>query len=239
VTTTGKSDALDSSAGFGPTHQTVKHAARKTREPAFAVGMGTGHTSLKPNSTGSDPAASLPDLVATDLDVIFVGINPSSFSVAQGHYFARKANRFWPCFSASALSLSAREALGVTRLEPIHDRALLDHGFGFTDAVKRASPRASDISRAEFSAGVANLVAKLERFRPRVACFHGIMAYRQVHRALAPSQADPVLGPQAVLIATTRIYVVPNPSPANAHFTPADQVRWYDQLARDLAGPER
>lgn len=194
---------------------------------------------MKRFAAETDPAASLPDLVRTELDVIFVGINPSSFSVAQGHYFARRANRFWPCFSASALSLSAREALGVTRLEPRHDRALLDHGFGFTDAVKRASPRASDISAAEFSAAVGDLVAKLECFRPKVACFHGIMAYRQVHRALAPARTDPALGPQPVRIGATLLYVVPNPSPANAHFTPADQVYWYDQLARDLAGPTR
>ncbi|MCL2385316.1 MAG: mismatch-specific DNA-glycosylase, partial [Alphaproteobacteria bacterium] len=111
---------------------------------------------------------SLPDLLQDNLDVIFVGINPSSFSVAQGHYFARKTNRFWPCFSASQLSFKAREALGVTRLEPLHDRALLDLGFGFTDAVKRASPRASDISAAEFSTAIEALVAKLQRFRPKV-----------------------------------------------------------------------
>jgi TDG/mug DNA glycosylase family protein len=28
--------------------------------------------------------------------------------------------------------------------------------------------------------------------------------------------------------------VVPNPSPANAHFTLADQVTWYDRLAEFL-----
>lgn len=186
-----------------------------------------------------DPAASLPDLVRKNLDVIFVGINPSSFSVAQGHYFARKTNRFWPCFSASTLSLSAREALGVARLEPIHDQALLDHGFGFTDAVKRASPRAADISPAEFSAAVSALVEKLERFRPKVACFHGIIAYRHVHRALTRARTDPELGAQPLSIGTTQLYVVPNPSRANARLTPADQTEWYDRLACDLVGPAR
>jgi TDG/mug DNA glycosylase family protein len=29
----------------------------------------------------------------------------------------------------------------------------------------------------------------------------------------------------------TRLYLVPNPSPANAHFTPRDQAAWYDRLA--------
>ena len=173
---------------------------------------------------------SLPDLLQDNLDVIFVGINPSSFSVAQGHYFARKTNRFWPCFSASQLSFKAREALGVTRLEPLHDRALLDLGFGFTDAVKRASPRASDIAAAEFSTAIEALVAKLQRFRPKVACFHGIMAYRPMHRALTRSRTDPTLGPQSLRIGSTRLYLVPNPSPANAHFTASDQTQWYDRL---------
>jgi len=194
---------------------------------------------MKRYVTEPDSAASLPDLVRKNLDVIFVGINPSSFSVAQGHYFARKTNRFWPSFSASALSVSAREALGVSRLEPLHDRTLLDHGFGFTDAVKRASPRAADISPAEFAAAVAALVTKVEHFRPRIACFHGIMAYRHVHRALVGDRTDPSLGPQLMRIGATRLYVVPNPSPANARFTPADQVYWYDQLACDLSGSTR
>lgn len=181
-----------------------------------------------------DRLESLPDLVREKLDVLFVGINPSSYSAAQGHYFARKTNRFWPCFSRSILSLAARQALGVSCLEPKHDRLLPDHGFGFTDAVKRATPRAADLSPAEFAAGVAALVGKLEDFQPRMACFHGIMAYRQVHRTLTRTKSDPSLGLQDITIGRTRIFVVPNPSPANAHFTPADQVAWYDRLAACL-----
>lgn len=177
----------------------------------------------------------LPDLVRDGLDVLFVGINPSTYSVAQGHYFARKANRFWPAFSRSVLSQAARQALGATLLEPAHDRLLLDHGFGFTDAVKRPTPRASDLAPAEFAAGVTALREKLERLQPRIACFHGMMAYRQVHRALAAANPDPILGLQAARIGQTRIFVVPNPSPANAHFTPADQILWYDSLAARLA----
>src|SRR3984957_17636139 len=91
----------------------------------------------------------LPDLLRTGLDVVFVGINPSVFSAEQGHYFARKINRFWPAFSRSVLSLAARRAWGVERLEPIHDSQLQDHGFGFTDMVKRASLRASDLGGGE------------------------------------------------------------------------------------------
>jgi double-stranded uracil-DNA glycosylase len=177
----------------------------------------------------------LPDLLGDGLEVVFVGINPSLFSVAQGHYFARRSNRFWPCFSASVLSRAARAALGVERLEPANDRLLLAHGFGFTDLAKRATAKASEVPPAEFAAGVAALVAKLERHRPRIACFHGITAWRPVHRALAGAGAEPSLGLQPAQLGRTCLFVVPSPSGANARFSRAEQTEWYDRLSRCLA----
>ncbi len=182
----------------------------------------------------SNPPDTLPDLLRDHLDVVFVGINPSLFSVAQGHYFARRSNRFWPCFSRSVLSEVARRALGVERLEPQHDVALPAHGFGFTDLVKRASARAGDLTPREFAAGVAVLLTKLERHRPRMACFHGMTGYRHVLREFTPAASMATLGPQPLYLGVTRCFVVPNPSGANAHFTPADQTRWYDRLAGEL-----
>src|SRR5713226_677049 len=93
----------------------------------------------------NDAVATLPDLLREGLDVVFVGINPSIFSAMHRHYFARRSNRFWPCFSRSTLSLAARAAIGVERLEPAHDRLLLAHGIGFTDLVERATVKASDV----------------------------------------------------------------------------------------------
>ena len=56
-----------------------------------------------------------------------------------------------------------------------------------------------------------------------------------MQRVLAPELPEAGLGLQPYAIGETRIFVVPNPSPANAHFTPADQTRWYDALADALA----
>ena len=176
----------------------------------------------------------LPDLLRQGLDVVFIGINPSLFSVESGHYFARRTNRFWPCLSRSTLSAAARTALGVSRLEPRHDRALLDHGIGFTDIVKRATARAGELTPAEFAAGVATLIAKLERHQPRLACFQGITGYRPFHNALSPAAAYAGLGLQPLRIGATRLFAIPNPSPANAHATPAEQTLWYDRLAAQL-----
>ena len=181
----------------------------------------------------------LPDLLAEGLSVVFVGINPSRFSVSRGHYFARPGNRFWPCFSRSILSASVRRALGVTALRPEHDVALPAHGFGFTDVVKRPTPRASDLHPSEFTAGVTDLVRKLERYRPLIACFHGVTGYRHVHRAFDSATVRHVLGPQALRIGRTALYLVPSPSAANAHFTPADQTQWYDRLAHEVAADPR
>jgi double-stranded uracil-DNA glycosylase len=183
------------------------------------------------------PPPTLPDLLRDGLDIVFVGINPSLYSVAQGHYFARRANRFWPCFSRSVLSAPARRGLGVEFLTPEHDRRLPEYGFGFTDVVKRATARADEVSREEFAAGAAVLGAKLARRTPHLACFHGVTGYRPMQRILTPDETECRLGLQSVRIGATRIFVVPNPSPANAHFTPADQVAWYDKLAACLGEP--
>lgn len=177
---------------------------------------------------------SLPDLLREGLDLVFVGINPSLYSTEKGHYFARPANRFWPAFSRSGLSASARAGLGIERLLPEHDARLMAYGIGFTDLVKRPSARAAELSRAELEAGADDLKQKLARFSPRVACFHGLTAYRPIDRILAPGAADPRLGLQDLHIGATSIFVVPNPSPANAHFTPADQTLWYDRLVEAL-----
>jgi TDG/mug DNA glycosylase family protein len=180
--------------------------------------------------------ATLPDLLAPGLEVVFVGINPSTYSVERGHYFARTTNRFWPAFSRSALSARARAGLGVDALGPEHDRALLAHGIGFTDVVKLATGNAADIPPGAFGEWAPRLLRRLRRAAPRVACFHGLTGFRPFLRhGLAVDRRDAALGPQPESIGATRLYVVPNPSPANAHFTPADQTAWYDRLAAFLA----
>jgi double-stranded uracil-DNA glycosylase len=178
--------------------------------------------------------ATLPDLLREGLDLVFVGINPSLYSVARGHYFARAANRFWPCFSASALSEGARRAIGVAALRPEHDRALAEHGIGFTDVAKRATARADLLDPAELAEGARLLVQRLARFRPRIACFHGVTGYRPVAQALGTPERKPALGLQAPRIGATRLFVVPNPSGLNAHYTRAEQTDWYDRLALEL-----
>ena len=182
------------------------------------------------------PFRTLPDYLRPGLDLVFVGINPGLYSVQRGHYFARSANRFWPAFSASKLSEPVRRALGADTLRAEHDAELLRFGIGFTDVVKRPSANAADLEASDFEKSVPHLLERLLLCPPRVAFFHGLTAYRPfLNLALRCADRLPMLGPQPEVVGATRLYVVPNPSPANAHFTLTDQTAWYDRLADFLA----
>ncbi len=183
----------------------------------------------------SEPGT-LPDLLRDGLDVVFVGINPSVYSATIGHYFARPGNRFWPCFSDSKLSCRARQGLGVQQLQPVHDHCLPDYGIGFTDVAKRPTSNVAGLGPDELTDGAKRLRAKLDRFRPRFACFHGVTGYRPFCRAVGLSldKLSLPLGRQRLALGGTRLFVVPNPSAANAHFTRIEQTDWYDRLAEDL-----
>ena len=182
------------------------------------------------------PFLTLLDYLAPGLRLVFVGINPGLYSVQRGHYFARSTSRFWPGFSRSTLSGPIRAALGRETLGPEDDGQLLAFGIGFTDVVKVPSRNASQVHPADFREWAPKLLARLERYRPEVACFHGLTAYRAFARyALEEPKASFELGSQPRRLGQTRLYVVPNPSPANAHFRLEDQVAWYDRLAEFIA----
>ncbi len=166
------------------------------------------------------------------MDLVFVGINPSIYAVERGHYFARRTNRFWPAFSRSRLSEPVRRGLGLDILGPEQDRELPRFGIGFTDVVKLPTGNASQIPPGAFKEWTPKLLQRLDHARPRVAVFHGVTGYRPFLRFGLRVQRVPVeLGLQPEMIGPTRLFVVPNPSPANAHFTVHDQTAWYDRVA--------
>ena len=56
-----------------------------------------------PLQHSTNPINTLPDLLRPGLDLVFVGINPGSYSAAKGHYYARPGNLFWWALSESGL----------------------------------------------------------------------------------------------------------------------------------------
>lgn len=177
------------------------------------------------------PFETLPDLLAPGLRLVFVGINPSRYAMERGHYFARPANRFWPAFSRSQLSQPARRGLGRDLLQPEDDHALLAFGFGFTDVVKRPTAQAAEVRPAEYREWTPRLRQRLTACAPRVACFQGLTGFRPFARHGLGYDEPLNLGPQPLTLGATRLFVTPNPSPANAQYRVDDLVAWFDRLA--------
>ena len=176
----------------------------------------------------------LPDLLAPGLKLVFVGLNPSEYSAREGHYFANPRNRFWSAFNRSAL---LPPAVG-RECTPVDDTELQGHGIGFTDVVKRPSPQSNALKAADYRRWAPLLREKLLQCQPGLACFHGLMAYRAYLQYAEGEKAAPELGLQTYSIGTSRVFVVPNPSPANAKYSVDDLVSWYDEVAATLGEPQ-
>jgi TDG/mug DNA glycosylase family protein len=169
----------------------------------------------------------LPDYLEEGLDIVFVGLNPSEPSVKAGHYFANPRNRFWAALNRSGLA--GRE------MTPQRDAELLRHGIGFTDVVKRPTRQASGLRAADFRRWAPVLREKLLKYQPRIACFQGVTAYAEYLRHAEGIRSRPELGLQQLEIGQSRLFVVPNPSPANARFSLDDLAGWFLHL-RELRG---
>jgi TDG/mug DNA glycosylase family protein len=161
--------------------------------------------------------SALPDVLAPGLRVVFSGINPSLYSAAVGHHFARPGNRFWPAVHAS----------GFTRrlFSPSEDRGLLALGYGITNLCPRPTAQADELTREELLAGAADFERKLARLRPRFIAFLGLGAYRCAFNAAKAS-----VGPQRQMMGEARIWLLPNPSGLNAHYQPQALAEEFSRL---------
>jgi double-stranded uracil-DNA glycosylase len=164
----------------------------------------------------------IPDVVAPGLGVLFSGINPGLYSAATGHHFARPGNRFWPALHRSGFT--------PRQLRPDEQDQLLGLGLGITNIVDRATARADELSADELREGGRALLAKAERLAPRWLAVVGVTAYRT-----AFGEPRAAVGPQKLTAGATRLWVLPNPSGLNAHWTPATLAGEFARL-REAAG---
>ena len=157
----------------------------------------------------------VPDLIGRGLRVLFCGINPGLYSGAIGHHFGRPGNRFWPALH--------RGGLTPRQLSPFEEHELLALGMGVTNLVERATARADELTDDELRLGGKAVEAKVRRYRPAYLAVLGVTAYRT---AFGVGKAS--VGPQEQQIGPARVWVLPNPSGLNAHYTVA-------QLAGEFA----
>ena len=159
----------------------------------------------------------VPDLIGPGLRVLFCGINPGLYSGATGHHFARPGNRFWPALH--------RAGFTPELLSPWEESRLLDYGLGITNLVPRATASAIELTPAELKVGGRRLESKARRYRPHWVAVVGIGAFRT---AFGKSAAG--IGPQMERLASSRVWVLPNPSGLNANHQLPDLIRAFAAL---------
>ncbi len=113
----------------------------------------------------------IPDRLQHDLSILFIGFNPSLKSAQTGHHYANPSNRFWKILYLAGLT----ERLYCSE----EDDDLLAKGFGFTNIVARPTRSADEIDKEEFRQGRRQLLQKIVKYRPRVACYVGKGVYLQ------------------------------------------------------------
>jgi TDG/mug DNA glycosylase family protein len=142
----------------------------------------------------------LPDVIGPGMRLLVCGLNPSERAADAGVGYVTPGNRFWPAALAAGL---------VTRdRDPRH--ALVEHGLGMTDLVKRATPRADVLTRSEYRAGVDRLDRLCGWLQPDAVCVVGLAGWR----AAVDRRAGP--GWQARSLGGRPAYVMPSTSGLNA-----------------------
>ncbi|MFQ5543711.1 MAG: mismatch-specific DNA-glycosylase [Nitrospiria bacterium] len=158
----------------------------------------------------------LPDILEGDLDIVFVGINPGTYSAEMGHYYAQPANRFW--------SMLHQSCLLPRFLDPLDDWKLPRFRLGLTDLVKRVTSGSSELKLEELKNGGLLLQQKIKFYRPRIVCFNGLLVYRTLfHKNGGPGLKGEKMG-------SAQIYVIPSTSPRNAQYTNKMLLDWFRNL---------
>jgi TDG/mug DNA glycosylase family protein len=162
-------------------------------------------------------AKTLPDILAPELRVLLVGVNPGLYSAAIGHHFGRPGNRFWKVLALAHFTPHL--------FSPDEDASLIEHGLGLTNIVARASARAEELGAEELREGAAILERKVLHYAPRVVAVLGVTAFRAAFQ-----RPKAGLGLQAAKLGAAQLWVLPNPSGLNAHHQLPDLTRLFAEL---------
>jgi TDG/mug DNA glycosylase family protein len=103
----------------------------------------------------------LPDLLASNLRVIFVGTAAGKRSAELGHYYAGRGNRFWRTLHEVGLTPRC--------FAPGEFRDLLALGIGLTDMSKLGSGMDREIAKHEFDP--ERFKTNVRRYRPHAIAF--------------------------------------------------------------------
>ena len=167
----------------------------------------------------------LPDYLDHKLRIISIGLNPSPISVKAGYYFANPRNRFWKALNGSRL-VDEEVRPGEAAMQEL----FISYKIGFTDLVKRPTRMGNELRAADYRHGAQVLKEKLVNYQPTIAWFHGKVSYRNYLKYSEGMDTEIPWGAQKHSIGNIHVFVTPNPSPANARYSIADLIRFYNEM---------
>ncbi|MCJ7936234.1 MAG: G/U mismatch-specific DNA glycosylase [Chryseobacterium sp.] len=165
----------------------------------------------------------LADIIDTDLNVIFCGINPGLKSAGDGHHFSGRSNRFWKVLHQSGFT--------PYEMEAANDTSILDFGYGLTTAVARATSRADELLKEEFDHSLEIFKTKITGFRPKYVAFFGKAAYKAFSK-----KKEVLWGQHPEDFCGARVWVLPNTSGLNRGFSLDDLVTSYREFYLAIQG---
>lgn len=172
----------------------------------------------------------LRDCIQPGVLVLFVGINPGLRSAQTGHHFAGYSNRFWRLLHESKLvsePLTYRE-----------DRRLSEWRLGLTNIIGRCTTGIDVLDPVEYRQGVESLKRKIRRYQPHIVALLGITIFRMLFPPKERSKGPLDLGVTSMQLAGARIFLLPNPSGRNAHYSYRQMLTVF-QVLRDNMEPSR
>jgi TDG/mug DNA glycosylase family protein len=152
----------------------------------------------------------LPDYIRADVQILFIGINPGLRSALLGHHFAGYSNRFWKALHGAGLVPEP-----VTYLD---DWRLPSWGLGLTNIVARSTAGIHELTRRDYEEGRTLLLAKIEQYRPPVVAVLGLTLYTILFPE-GTRRAKPKVGLQQERLLSSAVFLLPNPSGRNAHYS--------------------
>ncbi|RGP68425.1 tdg mug dna glycosylase [Fusarium sporotrichioides] len=168
------------STTVAPTSSTIAKRTKKREGGEEENDVKPKKKRVRPSSGYAPPSTyahlpGLPDAIADNLLVLFIGLNPGIQTARTGHAYAHPSNLFWKLLFSSGLT---------PRLcSPTEDRQLPEmYSMGFTNIVARPSRNGSELSKQEMDEGVEILHEKCRKYRPESVCVVGKSIWESIWR---------------------------------------------------------
>lgn len=118
----------------------------------------------------------IPDVLAPNLILVFVGTNPGLLTAATGHAYSSPSNHFWRLLHTSGLTPDMKRP-------PTDDLKLPElYSMGCTNLVSRPTKDQAELSPAEMEAEVPVLEGKVRKWKPEAVCIVGKGIWERIYR---------------------------------------------------------